>query len=293
MDWDNLRIFLSVARAGQFVAASKQLRIDHATVGRRITALEQSLNAKLFERRTTGVSLTAAGTKLLASTERIESEWLQTQADLTDTNVELSGAVRIGAPDGFSTYYLARGFKNFCIIHPDVTIQIVPMPQLIMLNKREVDIIITLEKPESGRFVTRKLTNYSLGIYGAKTYFETHPVPKTQSDLLDHCLVGYVEDHAFPSTLEYVRELYEGAKTGFECANAVGQLEAVKCGMGLGVIHDYIAHHHLDLVHVLPARRAIRSYWIVIHEDMRGLGRIKAVCDHLVDKIEQDSHIFV
>ncbi len=91
MDWDNLRIFLAVARAGQFVAAGRQLKIDHATVGRRITALERSLNARLLERRTTGVALTAAGQRLLAAAERIETDMLQTQAALADTDVELSG----------------------------------------------------------------------------------------------------------------------------------------------------------------------------------------------------------
>ncbi len=293
MDWDNLRVFLSVARAGQFVAAAKQLRIDHATVGRRITGLERSLNARLFERRTTGVSLTAAGTRLLASAERIESEWLQTQADLSDTDVELSGIVRIGAPDGLSTYYLARNFRAFCERHPAITIQLVPMPQVIPLAKREVDIVIALEKPDAGRFITRKLTDYSLGIYACASYLDQHPAPETVANLPDHRLVGYVEDYAFSSALNYVRELYDGVTPSFECASAVGQLEAIRSGMGLGVAHDYIARQHSDLIRVLPERRATRSYWIVIHEDMRGLGRIKAVYDHLVGTIEQDRRMFV
>ncbi len=293
MDWDNLRVFLSVARAGQFVSAARQMKIDHATVGRRITALEHALNARLFERRTTGVSLTVAGTKLLASIERIETELLQVQAELTDTNVELSGVVRIGAPDGLSTYYLARCFREFSDAHPDITIQLVPMPQVIPLAKREVDIVIVLEKPEAGRFVTRKLTDYSLGIYGAKTYFASHKRPQSAEDLNHHRLVGYVEEYAFSSALNYVRELYNGARPAFECASAVGQLEAIRAGMGLGVAHDYIARQHSDLEQVLPERRATRSYWIVYHEDMRGLGRIKAVYDHLVSSIERDRASFV
>ena len=171
MDWDSLRVFLAVARAGQFVAAAKQLKLDHATVGRRITALERALNARLFERRTTGVSLTAAGTKLLVSAERMESELLKVQAELTDADIELSGTVRIGAPDGLSTYYLARCFQSFARRYPAITIQLVPMPQAIPLAKREVDIVIVLEKPEAGRFITRKLTDYSLGIYGRRGLF--------------------------------------------------------------------------------------------------------------------------
>lgn len=293
MDWNNLRVFLAVARENQFVAAAKRLKIDHATVGRRITALERVLNARLFERRTTGVSLTAAGTKLLVSVERIESELLQIQAELTDTDIELSGTVRIGAPDGLSTYYLAQCFRDFARRHPAITLQLVPMPQAIPLSKREVDIIILLEKPEAGRFVTRKLTDYSLGIYGAAAYFEEHGRPQCAEELHQHRLVGYVEDYAYSSALGYVRDLYNGAATAFECASAVGQLEAIRSGMGLGVVHDYIARKLPDLEHVLPERRAGRSYWIVIHEDMRDLGRIKAVYQHLIESIEQDRAIFV
>ncbi|MBY0611078.1 MAG: LysR family transcriptional regulator [Beijerinckiaceae bacterium] len=293
MDWSNFRIFLAVARAGQFVAAAKQLKIDHATVGRRITALERSLNARLFERRTTGVSLTAAGTKLLASAERVESELLQVQAELTDTDIELSGTVRIGAPDGLSTYYLARSFRSFAKRYPAITIQLVPMPQAIPLAKREVDIVIVLEKPEAGRFITRKLTDYSLGLYGVESYFADHGRPASVEALHEHRLVGYVEDYAYSSALNYVRDLYGDAPTAFECASAVGQLEAIRAGIGLGVAHDYIARQYHDLQRVLPERRATRSYWIVVHEDLRDLGRIRAVYEHLVDSIQEDRGMFV
>jgi DNA-binding transcriptional LysR family regulator len=293
MDWDNIRVFLAVARAGQFVSAARQLRIDHATVGRRITTLERHFNARLFDRRTTGVSLTAAGATFLAAAERIESEFLQVQSELADTDIELSGTVRIGAPDGLSTYYLARCFHDFNARHAAIKIQLVPMPQLVPLAKREVDIVILLEKPDSGRFVTRKLTDYTLGIYGSRTYLDHHKVPLGAEDLKDHRLVGYVEDYAFSSALGYVRELYGGAETAFECASAVGQLEAIRSGMGLGVAHDYIARQHADLVRILPDRRAQRSYWLVIHEDMRGLGRIKAVHRHLVESIERDRAMFL
>lgn len=293
MDWDNIRVFLAVARAGQFVAAARQLRIDHATVSRRIGALEASLGLRLFERRTTGVTLTEAGQRLLSSAERMESELLQGEAALSARDVALAGPVRIGAPDGLSTYYLARCFRDFAARFPEITIQLVPMPQLVPLARREVDIVVVLEKPETGRFVARKLTDYSLGIYGSAAYLATHPAPLDQPGLLGHRLVGYVEEYAFSSALGYVRDLYEGAPTRFESTSAVGQLEAVRSGIGLGVVHDYIARMHADLVRVLPERRALRSYWIVVHEDVRGLGRIRAVHDHLVRSIAADRDIFL
>lgn len=293
VNWDHIRVFLAVARAGQFVAAARQLKVDHATVGRRITALERGLNARLLARRTTGVLLTAAGQKLLTAAERMETEFLQAQAALTDTAVELSGVVRIGAPDGFSTYYLAPRCTAFVERHPAITVQLVPSPQVVPLAKREVDIAVVIQKPEAGRFVTRKLTDYALGIFAVRSYLDRHGTPKEVGDLHDHRLVGYVDEYAYSSALNYVRELYGDTPTTFQCASAIGQLEAVRAGLGLGVVHRFIAERHPELVPVLPERQATRAYWIVEHEDTRGLGRIRAVHDFIVQAIEADRSRFM
>ena len=293
MDWDNVRVFLAVARGGQFVAAAKRLRLDHATVSRRIAALEAGLGAKLFERRTTGATLTSAGDRFLLTAERMETAFLHAQAEIGDIDVELTGAVRIGAPDGFSTYYLAGALRDFVERHPGILIQLVPMPQVIPLARREVDIVVVLDKPEAGRFVARKLSDYSLGLSASAAYLKTHAAPRGAADLAAHRLIGYVEEHAFSAALDYVRELFDGAPTAFECVSAVTQLEALRAGIGLGVAHDYIARRFDDLRRILPERQAPRSYWIVTHEDTRGLGRIRAVHEHLVRAVERDRAMFV
>ena len=292
MQWSDLRIFLGVARAGQFLSAARHLKLDHATVGRRVTALERDLNARLFVRRTTGVTLTAAGERLLASAERIESEALRVQASLTDRDVELSGVVRVGAPDGFSTYYLARCFAAFTPRHPKITVQLVPTPQLGELGKRDTDIVIALEKPETGRYVTRKLTDYSLGLFAARDYLDRHPAPLVADDLAQHRLIGYVEGYGSASALDYVRLLFEGKDTAFQCTSAIGQLEAVRAGLGIGIIHHFLASRHDDLLRLLPDRHALRTYWIIEHEDVRDLGRVRAVHDHIVSCVERDRRLF-
>jgi len=293
MDWDNVRVFLAVARSGQFVAAARRLRIDHATVSRRIAALEAALGARLFDRRTTGARMTSAGERFLAAAEEMESAFLHAQADISDVDVELSGDVRIGAPDGFSTYYLASALRDFVERNPGVRIQLAPVPQLVPLARREVDVVVVLDKPEEGRFVARKLTDYSLGIYASAAYLEAHEAPREVGELVRHRLIGYVEEYAFSSALDYVRELYGGAPTSFECASAVTQLEALRAGLGLGVAHDFIARRFKDLRRILPERRATRSYWIVTHQDTRGLGRIRAVCEHLIASVTRDRAMFV
>ncbi|MGD0187831.1 MAG: LysR family transcriptional regulator [Roseiarcus sp.] len=293
MDWDNVRVFLAVARAGQFVAAAKRLRLDHATVSRRIAALEAALGARLFDRRTTGARMTSAGERFLAAAEEMESAFLHAQADISDVDVELSGDVRIGAPDGFSTYYLASALRDFVERNPGVRIQLAPVPQLVPLARREVDVVVVLDKPEEGRFVARKLTDYSLGIYASAAYLEAHEAPREVGELVRHRLIGYVEEYAFSSALDYVRELYGGAPTSFECASAVTQFEALRAGLGLGVVHNFIARRFKDLRRVLPERRATRTYWLVTHQDTRGLGRIRAVCEHLVASVTRDRAMFV
>jgi DNA-binding transcriptional LysR family regulator len=292
MDWDNVRVFLAVARAGQFVAAAKRLRLDHATISRRVAALESALGARLFDRRTTGAALTAAGEKFLRAAEQMETAFLHAQAELGDKEVEMTGVVRIGAPDGFSTYYLAHIFGEFLARYPGVLIQLVPIPQVMPLARREVDIVVVLDKPEAGRFFARKLTGYPLGIYASRDYLARHGAPRDVDDLLSRRLVGHVEEHAFSGALDYVRELFAGAPTAFECASVVTQLEALRAGLGLGVVHDYIAQRFDDLERVLPERRAKRSYWIVTHEDTRGLGRIRAAHDHLIACVERDRGLF-
>ena len=292
MDWDNVRVFLAVARAGQFVAAAKSLRLDHATVSRRIAALEAGIGARLFDRRTTGARLTVAGERFLGAAEQMESAFLHAQSELGDKDVEMSGVVRIGAPDGFSTYYLAHVFGEFLERHPNVLIQLVPIPQVMSLARREVDIVVVLDKPEAGRFVARKLTDYSLGIYASSEYLARHGAPCDVAELSARRLIGYVEEHAFSTALHYVRELFADAPTAFECASVVTQLEALRAGLGLGVVHDYIAQRFADIARVLPERRAMRSYWIVTHEDTRGLGRIRAAHDHLVACVQRDRRTF-
>jgi DNA-binding transcriptional LysR family regulator len=293
MDWDNVRVFLAVARGGQFVAAARRLRLDHATISRRIAALETGLGARLFDRRTTGARLTSAGEKFLATAEQMESAFLHAQSEIGDKDVELAGIVRIGAPDGFSTYYLAAALRDFVERHPSILIQLVPIPQVIPLARREVDIVVVLDKPEAGRFVARKLTDYSLGVYASAAYLKTRKAPRDVAELRERRLIGYVEEHAFAIALDYVRELYDGAPTSFECTSAVTQVEALRAGLGLGVVHDFIARRFKDLTRVLPERRAMRGYWIVTHEDTRGLGRIRAVHDYLAAIVERDRGMFV
>ncbi|WP_428977806.1 substrate-binding domain-containing protein [Lichenibacterium minor] len=201
--------------------------------------------------------------------------------------------MRVGAPDGLAAYYLASRFADFTEKHRGITVQLVPVPQVGPLSRREVDIAVVLEKPEAGRFVARKLTDYAIGLFASAGYLHHHPGPRRREDLADHMMVGYVEEFNYSPALDYVTELCGSVPIRFQCASAVGQFEAVRAGVGIGAIHDFIARRHPELVHVLPDSGASRSYWLVEHEDTRGIGRVRAVHDFLVEAEEHDRGQFL
>jgi len=293
MNWDDVRIFLAVARTRQILAASRRLELNHATVSRRITALESDLQSKLLIRRTNGCDLTQEGEAFMHAAERMEAEMLAARAAVGRTDTEVSGTVRIGATDGFGISFLAPRLGTLTRQYPGLKIQLVPVPQSFSLSRREADISITVERPQTGRLVARKLVDYALGLYASKTYLDEFGAPKSAADLKTHRLVGYVEDLIFSPQLHYRADFVRNWESDFEISAVLGQMEAVRSGAGIGILHRFIARPYDDLSPVLPDLRVDRSYWIVYHESLRNIRRIKTVVDFIAAETEREKQQFI
>src|SRR5487761_2191502 len=285
MDWDQARIFLAIARTGQMLAAARALHLDHATVSRRINALEANLRVKLLDRRTTGCTLTPAGEAFHLAAEPMESEMLGVQAQLSGMDVAISGTVRIGAPDGFGTSFLAPRIGSLMDRHPGLLVQLAPLPRTFSLAKREADLLVTIDRPTEGRLSVSKLTDYALSLYATSAWLARNGQIHTLSDLSKHRVVTYVSDLLFSPALHYFDDLRVPFGSRFECASVVGQLEAVRAGVGIGFLHDYVAANHPDLVRVLPDIQVLRADWLVSHDDNKSLARIRAVRDWMVEAV--------
>ncbi|MBO9426339.1 MULTISPECIES: LysR family transcriptional regulator [Stappiaceae] len=292
MNWDDIRIFLGVARTGQILAAAKRLGLNHATVARRLTALEDSLGTRLFDRSTSGCVLTDAGSRFFDRAESMEAAALQAEADLGDDTPEISGTVRIGAPDGFGVAYLAPRLGLLTRQHPGLTVQLVPVSRSFSLSRREADIAVTIERPETGRLIAGKLVDYALGLYASRSYLSERGIPASPGDLSAHNLIGYVEDLLYSASLNYGTEFFKGWTARFEIASALGQTEAVKAGAGIGILHDFIARADPSLVPVLPDMKLKRAYWMVTHESSRPLRHVAAVQDYLREQVARDKAMF-
>jgi len=293
VDWDDVRLFLAVARSGQLLAASRRLGINHATLGRRMTALEHALGTRLLVRRTNGCELTAEGEVYLAAAERMEAEMLAAQAATGQIDTSVAGTVRLGAPDGFGVSFLAARLGRLMQQHPQLKVQLVPVPRSFSLSQREADVAITIERPEQGRLISSKLTDYTLGLYASRAHVKTHGTPCGLEDLRHHPRIGYVEDLIFSPSLNFTGEVMRDWDAMLEVSSAIGQTEAVRSGAGIGILHDYIARQYPELVRILPDVVIRRAYWTTYHESSRDLMRIKTLVRYLNDIVHEERHIFL
>ncbi len=292
-DWDDFRFVLAIARGGTVSAAAKQLGVDHTTVIRRIDRLERHLSAKLFDRRKTGYLLTEAGQRVATNAEAMESTVVASQNQIGGSVARLTGTVRIGAPDGFGTYFLAPRLIEFADRYPDLDLQIVATARLFSLSKREADIAISLTLPTEGRIVGRKLTDYGLGLYAAPLYLDRRAKIASRDDLAGHRFIGYIEELLYTPELDYLPLVSPRLSPRLRSANLIAQFNAAVAGFGIAVLPHFMARRDPRLAAVLPGTVEIqRSFFLLMHADGKDLARIRAAADTIYGLVERERDLF-
>ena len=288
MNWDDYRYFLAVARTGKLSRAGQQLSVDHATVGRRVKALEEALKVHLFDRSPQGYSLTDAGQKLVTIAESMETGAISAQTEFGGDADKVSGIVRVGAPEGMATSILAECAAELCEAHPRLELQIVAMPRTFSLSKREADLAIAVSAPTSGRLKYRKISDYTLHLYGTKAYLDSHPEVKEIADLRKIRGIGYVSDLIYDKELDYIPLVSPDIKPYLTSTSVHVQLEATLANGGVCILHDFIAAQYPQLVRVLPDEISFtRTFWYIVHEDYAKLQRIRIVSDAIIESIRK------
>lgn len=287
-DWNDLSFFVEVARHGTLSGAARAIGSDHATVSRRIAALEHALGSALFHRSPVGYMLTPAGAALLPHAERVETAAREATAALGRPQAGLAGKVRLATPDGFGNHFLAKHLGEFASAYPRLTIELVTVSQIQSLSQREGELSVTLAPPARGRFQTERLTEYDLGIYGDAGYLAATPPVRARPDLRAHRFIGYVDDLIFTRELDYLGEVLPGLQVPLQATSLLGQLNAALRGDGLCVLPRFIAGQHPTLAAVLPGEiRLRRSYWISAHHDQAELPRVRVLRDFIRRCVER------
>lgn len=277
-NWDDLRLFLAVGRAGGIAAAARGLRVDHSTVVRRLAGLEEAMGARLADRLPTGVRLTGAGMELFAHAERIEAEAKAADLKLGGVDEGPTGTVRLATPEAFGSFLVAPGVHLLHARYPGLCLELVPEGRAVSLSRREADIGVMLARPPRGRLHTRKLADYRLGLYASAGYLERAGHVKRMSDLAGHAFVSYIDELVGIPQLRALEQVVPGANVVFRSSSVVAQHNAVAAGMGIGLLHGFAVSPDAQLVPILEDQIAVyRSYWLVMHSDQRNLPRISAV----------------
>ncbi|HEY0201552.1 MAG TPA: LysR family transcriptional regulator [Burkholderiaceae bacterium] len=293
MDWDNLRYFLELARAGTLVGAARRLGVDHTTVARRIQALEKQMGAGLFARAADGHRLTEAGRRLQPQAEAMEAAARAVES-ATPTAQGPTGLVRIGATEGFGTIVLAPQLVRLGRMHPGLAIDLLALPRLVHLSRREADIVISLERPTRGAVVVVRLCDYVLQLYGARGYLQARPPIATRADLQGHSFVSYVDDLLFTKELQLLDELHRPERFALRSTSILAQYQAVRAGAGLAVLPAFIAGHDPELVRVLPEQaRFTRTFWMSMPEEGKYLARMQAAWAFVREAVAEQGGVLV
>lgn len=293
MRWDDLKFFLAVARTGQLTTAARGLKVDNATVARRIRALEADLDAQLFDRNPKGYSLTEVGQRLLPSAEAMETTTLQAQAQVQGRDESLEGVVRLGAPDGFGSFFLAPRIHKLARRHPKLELQLVAMPRVFSLAKREADLTIAVTQPTSGRLLSARLTDYHLRLYAAPDYLKENPPLRHLEDLRQHTMIGYIPDLIFDPKLDYMPVFGRKMVPQISSSNLIAQMNATLAGAGICILPDFLAGQQSGLQPVLGKTFSLtRTFWIVSHENTAALRRVRETIDFIKDEVRANKDIF-
>jgi|TARA_B110000977_G_scaffold34956_1_gene46777 DNA-binding transcriptional LysR family regulator len=289
LNWDDYRVFLDVARSGSLSAASSTLKINPATVGRRITRLEESLGSKLFNKLPRGYQLTQAGSELQEHIEHIERTEKKARGALQKASATISGSFRIGAPDGLSNYVLPIVIANIQKQHPNLDIQILSLPRVFNLSRREADLAIMVTPPKTGRFLIKKIVNYHLHLAAHSDYLKKSAPILSKADLKNHTIIGYIPDLIFDPTLDYMSEVTPDRIPDLSSNSVAVQMQILNLGAGIGFAHDFALAHFSGITPVLKTIiHQERAFYMVRDRDDRASEQSNLIASLLYQGIKKE-----
>lgn len=291
MNWDDARVFLAVCRESTLRGAARVLGVDQATVGRRIVALEKSLNAALFLRTSDGYALTAVGEAALKAVEKMEQSALELERRIQGLDDRLIGNVRVATTDSLAIDFLIPAIARLHARHPDVRVQLDASTQIISLVKREADIAVRNTRPDNPDLIARRIARWPVGLFASQDYVEAHGEPAPGSAFEGHDLVVYQPYLQGQKDFTLVAEPVGRGRIVASLSSSLLVRRSIGAGIGVGEIPVYMGERD-GLVRLWPQRTRPLPYevWLVTHADLRHTARVRAVIDEIVAAFAQENN---
>ncbi len=293
MDWDKLKIFYAVAESGSFTKATINLNLSQSAISRQIQSLEYELKVQLFERHARGLSLTENGEYLYKTAHEVISKLKEVESAFVDKKNKPSGKLTVTTVVSFGTTWLTPRIQEFMQLNPEIEVELIFDDKELNLTTREADIGIWMRKPKQLNYIQKKLMNLNYHIYGSAKYLEKYGFPKNENDLSKHKFISYGKGTPSPVfNPDWALKL--GVKDGkkrkpaMKVNSVYGLLLAVKSGVGLAALPDYLTHSVSNIVKVLPNIEGPKTeVHFVYPQSLKNVARIVAFRNFLYSKISE------
>lgn len=292
MDWDKLRVFHAVAEAGSFTHAGDTLNLSQSAVSRQISALEEALQVPLFHRHARGLILTEQGEALNRTVREVFAKLAMTEALLTESKEKPTGRLKVTTTVSFGASWLAPRLHTFLQTYPDVSMTLLLDDADLDLAMREADVAIRMHAPKQPDLVQRHLMTLQWVVVASADYLKSHGVPQRAEDLDAHKLVTFGDYHAPVADINWLAEA--GRRPGsprralLEVNNLHAMLLAIRSGLGIGAVMDYMLAEEDGLVRLLPELKAPKvDVFFVYPEELRNSKRVAVFRDFLLARLAE------
>jgi DNA-binding transcriptional LysR family regulator len=286
MNWDDLRFILAVSKTGSLSRAAQLLEVDHTTVGRRVESAEASLGVKLFVRTPKGYLPTVDAERLLAPMLEVESAVHAVERSAQANQVSLDGVVRVTSPETFGISYLAPRLAAFGINNPSLTVELMPVGEILSLGGREAEIAVRFFRSRQKNLVVRKIGAVEYAFYATSAYLARRPV-RSPKDLANHALILSTPG-AKVVELSWLRRLCPTARPTFVSTISLALVQAARVSAGIAILPRYLGDSEATLTRVPMPDPPSEPVWLTIHRDIQRTPRVRVLFDFLVRSLKED-----
>ncbi len=277
-DWEDLRHFVTLSETGTLSGAARRLKVDHATVGRRVAALERALGGTLVERRARRCVLTEAGRQVAALGDAMEVQAHAVERVLRALHIPLTGTVSVSAPPVFASHFLAPRMIHLRQMHPGLQLSLIGEAATASLSRGQADIAVRLSRPSEAGSFARQIGSMAFELYGAPDYLRDRDPAEWQFVAYDASL------DAVPQQA-WLRRFAGSRPIVFRANDLASQMAAVRSGVGLGALPRFLAGTDPGLVRVERTEAIARPIWQAVHADLRRTPAVRAVMDFISQQV--------
>lgn len=285
-DWGLLPTFLAALECGSLLGAAKRLGVSQPTAGRQIAELESQLGKALFERTGRGLRPTDLALELAVPARAMQAAALGLSERLLDAQGQLSGTVRLTASQPVACFLLPGVLARLREAYPAIQIELEVSNQVSNLLQREADIALRMVQPAQSSLVAKRIAEVSLSACASLAYLQRRGRPQQPAELLDHELIGYDQHDDLLRGFAALGHPVQRERFDVRTDDLIAMWQAVRAGLGVGFMADYVIDTDPGVVRVLPMLPLPRlPMWLAVHREIRNSARIRAVFDFLAQAL--------